>query len=401
MDNAADKPANSSSHYVKIVVLQEWWLVRSREEYEGWTLAISGLPINERAVRVFNSAPVVKRYSFFTVETADGVYVFLQGFINRLRTAEGGFSSEVFKDFLFGFPHNWEQYARKKLVDDECLRSKPSPKIVVNGHGATVNQSKRTENVSIPAEVDIEAVKVTSHTPKNSTADEMKRTPREIGCETEILPPTREGEEIPEQSRSQKHRRSETEVPRSPADIRKGTPLKLKTSQVESEKHSKNSDSNEISENGKSLRGRKIAAIYSSVDIIDGTSKASQNFGAFAVEDISSVKATPIANNSKNIGNSTKCKMGAMSGVKDVKTKLSFDCEESASIQGGLDSPYLLTEISNMKKSRSGRLLLRPLEFWRNQKAIYDGSRQITGIVNGTLDSDKVSSTGRNRKRKC
>uniref|UniRef100_A0A7N0TKX3 SANTA domain-containing protein n=1 Tax=Kalanchoe fedtschenkoi TaxID=63787 RepID=A0A7N0TKX3_KALFE len=348
MDNAAYKPANSSSHFVKTVVLREWWLVRSREEYEGRTLAISGLPVNERAVRVFTSAPVVKRYSVFTVETADGVYVFLNGFINRLRTTEGGFSSEDFKDFLFGFPHNWELYARKKLVDNECLR----PNIVVNVHGTTVIQSKRTENVSIPAEVDIEAVKATSRTPKNSDADEMQRTPREIGCETEILPPTGEGEEIPEQSRSRKHRRSETEVPRSPADIRKGTPLKLKTSQVESEKHSKNSDSKEISVNGLSLRGRKIAAIYSSVDIsddiplkseskkamsrkhldekgglVDETSNASQNFGASVVEDISSVKATPAANNSKNIGNSTKCEMGAISGVKDVKTKLSFDCE--------------------------------------------------------------------------
>nr|GMD40199.1 kinetochore-associated protein KNL-2 homolog isoform X1 [Ipomoea batatas] len=33
------------------------------------------------------------------------------------------------------------------------------------------------------------------------------------------------------------------------------------------------------------------------------------------------------------------------------------------------------------KRSRSGRLLLPPLKFWQNQRAIYDADRRVTGIV--------------------
>lgn len=46
-------------------------------------------------MRVFISAPIVKRHSAVTLETADGVYVILKGFINRTATEKGGFASEV------------------------------------------------------------------------------------------------------------------------------------------------------------------------------------------------------------------------------------------------------------------------------------------------------------------
>lgn len=46
-------------------------------------------------VRVFKSAPITKRYDFSTLETADGVCVVVSGLINKSRTTESGFSSEV------------------------------------------------------------------------------------------------------------------------------------------------------------------------------------------------------------------------------------------------------------------------------------------------------------------
>lgn len=52
-------------------------------------------------MRVFSSAPIVKRYDVFTLETADGICVLLKGFINKLRTNDNGFPSTVPCSFLF------------------------------------------------------------------------------------------------------------------------------------------------------------------------------------------------------------------------------------------------------------------------------------------------------------
>lgn len=49
----------------------------------------------QRPLRMFCSAPITKRYDVFTLETADGITVLLQGFINRIRTTENGFPTEV------------------------------------------------------------------------------------------------------------------------------------------------------------------------------------------------------------------------------------------------------------------------------------------------------------------
>ena len=46
-------------------------------------------------MRVFVSAPVTKRYDLFSLETADGIYIIIKGFINEQRTLENGFPPEV------------------------------------------------------------------------------------------------------------------------------------------------------------------------------------------------------------------------------------------------------------------------------------------------------------------
>ncbi|XAR68964.1 hypothetical protein NMG60_11000390 [Bertholletia excelsa] len=107
----------SSSYFLKTVCLQDWWLIKAEEDFEGRRLAIAGLTSREhhQAVRVFSSAPILKRYDVFTLETVDGVCVLIKGFINKDRTKENGFPLEVFKHFVFGFPAYWEEYAHKWL----------------------------------------------------------------------------------------------------------------------------------------------------------------------------------------------------------------------------------------------------------------------------------------------
>ncbi|KAL2944627.1 hypothetical protein RDABS01_032974 [Bienertia sinuspersici] len=107
------------------VVLEEWWLSKPKS---GKGLAVSGRPMERRyddpqrnfhsapakrrsASREFHSTEIVKKHGCATLETADGLTISLCGFINRSRTQQNGFSSEVCRDFIFGFPINWEDHA--------------------------------------------------------------------------------------------------------------------------------------------------------------------------------------------------------------------------------------------------------------------------------------------------
>ncbi|XP_045811302.1 kinetochore-associated protein KNL-2 homolog isoform X1 [Trifolium pratense] len=100
------------SCFQRTVTLYDWWLVKSQKDFQGKCVAISGISSRkEEAVRIFNSAPIIKRYDEFSLETADGIYVLIRGFIHKQHTLDNGFTSEIFKSFLFGFPQNWESCA--------------------------------------------------------------------------------------------------------------------------------------------------------------------------------------------------------------------------------------------------------------------------------------------------
>ncbi|KAJ8422922.1 hypothetical protein Cgig2_010432 [Carnegiea gigantea] len=123
------------------VCLEDWWLSKPDG---GKGIAVGGRPVEMRrcdnarkefhsapakkryASREFHSAQVVKRHSCTTVETSHGLFVYLCGFINRSRTQQNGFSSEVStqvcRDFLYGFPLNWEDHAAK-CVGEETSQS--------------------------------------------------------------------------------------------------------------------------------------------------------------------------------------------------------------------------------------------------------------------------------------
>lgn len=53
------------------------------------------LCFREEAVRVFNSAPIIKRYDEVSLETVDAIYVLIRGFINKQRTLDNGFTPQV------------------------------------------------------------------------------------------------------------------------------------------------------------------------------------------------------------------------------------------------------------------------------------------------------------------
>ncbi|RDX95307.1 Protein EMBRYO DEFECTIVE 1674, partial [Mucuna pruriens] len=107
-------PSNDteSCTFRRTVSLYDWWLTKASNDFQGKRLAVAGVSSRkDEAMRVFVSAPVIKRYDVFSLETADGKCVIISGFINEQRTLQNGFPAEVFNRFLFGFPPNWESYS--------------------------------------------------------------------------------------------------------------------------------------------------------------------------------------------------------------------------------------------------------------------------------------------------
>ncbi|XP_049392370.1 kinetochore-associated protein KNL-2 homolog [Solanum stenotomum] len=101
-----------SSSFLKQVYLYDWWLIKVEIGDGSKRLGIGGFTAKEKPDgRVFHSTTIAKRQDTATLVTVDGTTILLSGFINRCRTLQNGFSSEVCQQFLLGFPYNWEESA--------------------------------------------------------------------------------------------------------------------------------------------------------------------------------------------------------------------------------------------------------------------------------------------------
>ncbi|KGN54235.1 kinetochore-associated protein KNL-2 homolog [Cucumis sativus] len=134
----------SVSYFQRTVRLLDWWLITAGNDSNGKTLAVAGLTSKPgQPVRVFSSAPIVKRHDVFTLETADGICVVLKGFLNKLRATDNGFTPQVFKHFVFGFPPNWETHAAN------CFEAGASNSTAAGGNASdTDNLSCRSRSVT-------------------------------------------------------------------------------------------------------------------------------------------------------------------------------------------------------------------------------------------------------------
>ena len=73
-------------------------------------------------MRVFSSAPIIKRYDLFTLETADGINVVIKGFINKLRTNENGFPYEVGRFLLLQISFKKNDFYQQNLIQCHFLK---------------------------------------------------------------------------------------------------------------------------------------------------------------------------------------------------------------------------------------------------------------------------------------
>ncbi|XP_009787991.1 uncharacterized protein [Nicotiana sylvestris] len=283
----SSEPKTSKSGFKPTVCLKDWWLKRAEADSQGRTLAVAGNTSREgQAMRVFSSAPILKVFDVFTLETIDGICVVLKGFINKTHSEENGFPSEVFEQFLFGFPPQWEVFNKKYLG--------------------------------------------------------------------------RESKEVKDLKKHNARKRYEIED-----GLKRG---------------------NQKQNDGK---------IASEVIVRKKTKQAARSSGKLNSRNTS----TSIAKEQTDDCRTTCFKSTSASATKSTKRKLTYETPQKEKEAVPVISP----EPSSFKRSRSGRLLLPPMEFWRNQMAIYDADRRVTAIKQSNLDLDNLSIVSRSepsRKRR-
>ncbi|KAK7355645.1 hypothetical protein VNO80_14905 [Phaseolus coccineus] len=310
-------PSNDteSSLFQLTVTLYDWWLIKAKNDFKGKRLAVAGVSSRkDEAMRVFVSAPIIKRYDEFSLETVDGRCVLLSGLINEQRTIENGFAPQVFNQFLFGFPPDWESYAldfsREESTIDTNLGSGGGKKRGARLHDIKVCLLKKhAASGGISKQPDNE---------ENSTSVAFEN------CDVEVLgsPAT------PVQSQS----RSEYSVEQI---------VKKSASRV----------SRTLSPKTEGCYKKKV-----------GKPKGARNQSA--------------------------------SAVKNSRLKDQRNLTEGSQPKISTVTP----ESSNFRTSRSGRMLLPPLEFWRNQIPIYDANHELKEIKDGSsLISPRVSSPSLSR----
>ncbi|PKA62807.1 hypothetical protein AXF42_Ash019390 [Apostasia shenzhenica] len=114
------------------------------------------------SVKIFSSGPIVKRHDAYTVEAADGMVIRILGFINKTRTIDNGFSLEVCRIFLTGFPTTWVNLANEsswsKSSRFEALES-------ASGSAELSANSSKTINFEFPVQSENGNANISPSTP--------------------------------------------------------------------------------------------------------------------------------------------------------------------------------------------------------------------------------------------
>ncbi|KAM4078045.1 hypothetical protein ACB094_09G006500 [Castanea mollissima] len=450
------------SYFQKTVCLHDWWLVKSDREFKGKRLAVAGSTAREKqAVRLFCSAPIVKRYDFSTMETADGICVVIRGLINKLRTQENGFSAMVGSHFVLGFPTDWEEYAEKFTEGDStdgiysgtisdsaiegkeksCLTSEQTPNNheqvnhrgnLKNNTGSGCSMKLKKEMLSTKPEtfknpdgaklnsssgVTIQSegiMDISDNVPDHSVGQisgnmsENVRSKREdekwtvsgLKCPTSGQIPNNHEQVIhrgglknsPGSGCSMKHKKKMLSP--KPKTFENPDGAKLNSSlgaTVQSEgimdisdnvpEHSVDQILGNLSENvrskGKDER-RTVSGLKSESIKMNSVPVASGN-----VSEILQNHKFEFEDNSISSSSTYEEKSDAEEGADRKKTKrnLIFDQNVSHSQEWKNNKSIVSPESLSYGRSRSGRLLLPTMEFWRNQLPVYDADRKITGIM--------------------
>ncbi|XP_058215109.1 kinetochore-associated protein KNL-2 homolog isoform X2 [Rhododendron vialii] len=433
--NADDSAANnapplSSSYFRKTVCLRDWWLIKSEQDFKGKRLAVAGLTSQEKqAVRAFTSAPILNRSDPLTLETVDGIYVLIDSCLNKVRTEENGFPYEVFSHFVFGFPTNWEEYAENWLEKERSNKDVSSilgrDKLSTDsGTADDISCGTPNRNTAAVSEerhgtsdnMDVNSEEKGHHKPQDDISDGTPDTNKAAFCEERHgtsdkrdVSSEEKGHYIPQDGACNDSSLEGLSLSagrtlnRSSSKMKsklKGDPKSVKPVEYEENRLACGSSGKNNMRNGaicgKRTSGRRSTSIPSAVglqptdcetvggNIARQAGKQSKNTSktlrsCVGLSDANQIDDLKIAGSKKetNVKDASKSR---------EKTKRKLTYESPVTKRGTEKTTFVSPESSSFKRSRSGRLLLPTLEFWRNQLVIYDGDHQITGIQESPRD---------------
>ncbi|KAM7468094.1 hypothetical protein LguiB_015656 [Lonicera macranthoides] len=434
----------SSPGFKKTVFLEDWWLIKAEKDIEGMRLAVAGFTCRDthQPRRLFSSAPILKIHDVFTLETTDGICVILEGFINKAHTKENGFTSDVFDYFVFGFPPYWVEYAEKCMGEGFASNAvstgaSTSPQVYEMAAEKVRNVDSNKKDMGVEECEDIVKENEQHRSDCTESSVEELGVYFEFGVSTVDVEGTNKNVETSNTSELPENFLDNT--PRQPIDdmatgLTTGlsglegkavTPSIVATySNITPKKESRRQSKR--NHKLKSLSGHMKENAASNCNIVENNSaledlekenlnnKSSISPVGFGKEKVVSAKISIHSSpfdaglqdpmDERTVINpdteqSTKSSGGA-NGKKDknceqkasiseeasttrkkTKRKLKYGSPAAPVTRRGTERASILSpESLSSKRSRSGRLLLPTLEFWRNQTVIYDEDRRVTGI---------------------
>ncbi|RAL52365.1 hypothetical protein DM860_007222 [Cuscuta australis] len=334
----------SKSFFQKAVYLVDWWLLKADSQSSGKRLGVGGFTLRNNVRQEFSSAPIVK----------------------------------VFESFILGFPYQWEIFAAKDAWEASPPKAAPDAVLGVQKsslRSQSVPEARRTRSMKSK---DVGS-------PKTHEPICIKKS--KINSVSEI---NKQGEEAEDEMCTQKNLNTEDCIS-----------LRLRS------RHNKQNHTSEggmavcgvASTSGSNTKEKldyeslafkngigKASAVNVEPSMPDGLKSATQGCNDKSIDGFrrgnleDEINVTP----SKKYGgvhkvfipkNVSKCAQSDPGYAHSANKKTC--CRKEAGSFEKMASPQSLT----LKRSRSGRLLLPPLEFWRNQRAVYNLERKVTGIV--------------------
>ncbi|XP_049360994.1 kinetochore-associated protein KNL-2 homolog isoform X7 [Solanum verrucosum] len=411
------KSSNSSkSCFQPTVSLKDWWLIRAERDSQGRTLAVAGLTSREgQALRGFTSAPILKIYDVFNLETIDGICVVLKGFINKSRSEENGFPSEVIGQFLFGFPPQWETF-NEKFLGRESKEVKDLKKLDQNDHVETTGETIQDHNGRKDYEVEDNLMRDNQNDGEVANEVIVQKKKKRATRSSNKLNFTNTSTSIAKEKTIQdRNGRKDYEVEdnlmrdnQNDGEVASEVIVQKKTKRATRSTDKLNSTNTSTSiakeQTIPDHNGRKDC------EVEDNLMRDNQNDGEVASEVIVQKKTkramrSPDMLNSTNTSTSIAKEQTAdvnrtthfkSSSTENAKRKLSYGSPQQGKEAVRLISPEPLS----FNRSRSGRVLLPPMAFWRNQRAVYDADQRVTEVIQGDPNLDYLSRVCRSEPSK-
>ncbi|KAK1322314.1 hypothetical protein QJS10_CPA03g01524 [Acorus calamus] len=139
-------PSPSSSRFVNVVSLYDWWLTKIKGGDGVFRLGVGGFSTKgQHAPRLFLSAPIVRRRDTFTLESEDNNIVLIHNLVNRQRMLDNGFPPEACDFFLMGFPYNW-----KVRAEQYCGEPKSTSNPIITPCSGNPSKSSAINSGQVP-----------------------------------------------------------------------------------------------------------------------------------------------------------------------------------------------------------------------------------------------------------